>query len=726
MPVVPPIPPLPDVTDCDLGPVPIMPQPIFNVPPVGGAHGADGVDGCDGLDGKDGVDGIDGQDGQDGQDGCDGLDGRDGVDGIDGQDGQDGQDGCDGLDGRDGIDGQDAADGKDGIANFYDTAFASNYTQGETTAYIRDSLGNVHPVRVPYPQSQCDVLAGTPARFYIDLERSWPVLDTLGRPVDTNYVLLDTGQQCGGGGGTIVMPPSGGLTCKVIEPVRSPRFYDPTITPNPMALDPEGFFLPKEIAAVANCVNAFMSMGLVSVIGKEYSPLPATYVGGEITDTEGYEEVVRERGEIRLNADGNPLYLMRRELKVADNFCTIRRGRDTSFPFKWRYVNGVDFSSGIADFLASDKTYTEFIYSHAAANDGGGLSDDNASTATDTETNEFGGIGVPEMADYFEMKPFYAYSSVAYGNEDDADAASGTVEEFIGVSPQWWSLTEKPEEAQLNYDFAYCPNLEWAEALVPGETVECVERTVLYKVLAADEYGQPIFKYVRDPEGNILTDIDGLPILELDENGHPIREEKFKAFRYYELVPPEIYEVPTNGQPSVELYIGTEGVIQLGDGMDGEFVASIPTTLLQVSRRYIRPEDIVTPNFEQVYVRLRQTRDSAEIVNPLAVVSDLQTDRNGHLTRRLRALFYKRDDQHRRYPMLFEVSVLPHGYCIETGNIKQYYSTDYDECAPHYLEERYYVRRVPRKQGEKGQTLQLAMTKCFKHRLQVPVLVRDA
>ena len=147
-------------------------------------------------------------------------------------------------------------------------------------------------------------------------------------------------------------------------------------------------------------------------------------------------------------------------------------------------------------------------------------------------------------------------------------------------------------------------------------------------------------------------------------------------------------------------------------------------TTLQRAKSYLRPEDIVLPDYELVYVTLGEKRASATVVNPLAVINDLQTDQKGHLTKRLRALFYKRDNEDRRYPMLFEVDMLQYGYCIEVGNIHHYYGTEKDQCAPHHVREQYTVKRSDCRQGQKGKTLQLAAPKCFKHRLQIPAMVK--
>jgi hypothetical protein len=511
------------------------------------------------------------------------------------------------------------------------------------------------------------------------------------------------------GGQAAPSPPAETLTCEVIEPIRAPRFYDPTITPNPMAVDPAGFFLNREIEKYENGFLAFMSMGLVKIAGKEYFPLQATYIGGEEYHSDG-ERYRRRMGELRHDGDGNPLYLMRRELKTAENGCTIRRGKNTSFPFKWQYVDGESFSSGTKEI--GDRIYAEFIYetSREIMNPGAWQDDDAGSELSYT--------------DYYEMKPYYDRSSIRHTEES---AETQESDDFIGISPQAWRLTTNKNQAQHGYDFAYCFDLEWAESLVPGERVQCVERRVMFLVLAQNEYGEPLYEYVRDADGNLVLNNNDDPIVVVDINGKPKRQKTYKTFQYYEIIPPKEYKTATSGQPSVELYIGTNDVLTLSDdSTDSMFEIDLWITPLQTTDSYVRPEDIATPDYELVYASLRDNKASAEVVNPLAVINDLQTDRNGHLTKRLRALFYKEDHENRKYPMLFEVDVLPYGYCIEVSNVQHYYGTDQDQCAPYHLREQYTVVRAERNKGQKGKTLKLAAAQCFKHRLQIPVMVKNA
>ena len=58
-----------------------------------------------------------------------------------------------------------------------------------------------------------------------------------------------------------------------------------------------------------------MSVGFCAVIGKSYSPVQATYQGGEPYTTPNGTLGTRERGEPMFNADGDPLYLRQRILK---------------------------------------------------------------------------------------------------------------------------------------------------------------------------------------------------------------------------------------------------------------------------------------------------------------------------------------------------------------------------------------------------------------------------
>ena len=537
-----------------------------------------------------------------------------------------------------------------GVSN---TRLCEHYYRGDSIAYVyapsdrpvygSDGKEICIPACVPYPDKWCDSPAGTPVRIFSNNEEQCPTSDGF-----TDFTILDMDDNCDED------RKISGEGCEIIEPVRCPRFYDKNITPNPMMVDAGGFFLPEELKLLDNGVNAFMSMGLLAVDGKEYSPLQATYQGGE-PYTQYDEELGREvlmfrrMGEPMFDNGGNPLYLMRRELVIEDNSVTVRKGKDTSFPFKWQYIDGEPFSS--LEVGADDEAQ-----------------DDN-------EVNYY---------DYFELKPFYLYSSVA---EDDEDG-NELIPEQTGISPRTWRLTIDPDEAQLNYDFAYCPDLDWAEVLVPGEKVECEEKTVSYKVREVDEFGE-------------------LVIAE-------------KNFKYYEIIPPASYRTPIDGQPSVELYVGTGEEVTAVSSETGD----LAITTLRKEDRYIKAEDVILPDYELVYAALSDSKAEAELVNPLAVISDLQTDRNGHLTKRLRALFYKKDNENRLYPMLFEVDILPFGYCIEVGNTKHYYGTEEDECSPYVLRESYTVERANRRYGQKGMSLQLVQSKCFKHRLQVPMMVR--
>ncbi|MCL2005445.1 MAG: hypothetical protein FWG73_04695 [Planctomycetaceae bacterium] len=259
---------------------------------------------------------------------------------------------------------------------------------------------------------------------------------------------------------------------------------------------------------------------------------------------------------------GQPLYLMRCELQTADNRCTTQRGKDTSYPFKWQYADGTEFSSGTKDYehyvdetmIAGRATYTAFLYAvnPVAREQYDSLQDDDAGEEV-------------RYADYLEMKPYYLGSSVE-GSEEEGENTSAR----FGISPQWWKRTTDWEKAQLNYDFAYCPHLDWAETLIPGDKVQCAEWLVTLNLPTVDGYGNFMYEYVRDESGNILYGAYGRPVV-------PEQEFVFKTFRYYEMIPPESYEAAIDGQPAVELYIGSE-TVGLSDGNAAD--VDVETTLL--------------------------------------------------------------------------------------------------------------------------------------------------
>jgi hypothetical protein len=199
-----------------------------------------------------------------------------------------------------------------------------------------------------------------------------------------------------------------------------------------------------------------------------------------------------------------------------------------------------------------------------------------------------------------------------------------------------------------------------------------------------------------------------------------------KAFRYYEIIPPSGYKTAIDGQPSVELYVGTEETARLTSVLGGQAL-DIPFSTFTQTKVYVRPEDIVLPDYELVYVTLRDNKYSVIVINPLAVISDLQTDEGGNFAKRLRALFYKQESKppYRKYPMLFEVDALPFGYSIAVANRERFYATDTDLCSPYHLREHYTVVRIDKRQGQRGKTLQLISATCFKHRLEVPIMIRQ-
>jgi hypothetical protein len=235
--------------------------------------------------------------------------------------------------------------------------------------------------------------------------------------------------------------------------------------------------------------------------------------------------------------------------------CTpiIQMRRLPSFGFYWATDGSPVLDEESPAMLAMGTgTYSDFLYGTSCAfvEQYGNASLSDGSLASGD---------VSEYTDYFEMKPYYNRSSIQHDSAESSSESgvsnaqsSTTAEEFIGISPQWWLLTTDIEKAQLNYDFAYCPDLKWAESLVPGERCECEERVAFFPVFAVDDYGRSAYEYVRDEHGDLVFDNNNEPILVIGKDGKPVRLKIFKAFRYYEITPPATYRTAIDGQPSVE------------------------------------------------------------------------------------------------------------------------------------------------------------------------------
>ena len=125
------------------------------------------------------------------------------------------------------------------------------------------------------------------------------------------------------------------------------------------------------------------------------------------------------------------------------------------------------------------------------------------------------------------------------------------------------------------------------------------------------------------------------------------------------------------------------------------------------------------PEYELVY-GLLINRGAAEIINPMAVIQDMHSDLNGDPAKRLRGLWYARDNEGRRYPMTFSVDRMPYASAIEASVVQHFAQIDGDACAPYLLQEQY---QLIRDNSCPCRTLQLLPQKCFKHRLQVPVMI---
>jgi len=532
---------------------------------------------------------------------------------------------------------------------------------------------------------------------------------------------------CGdlGSGSDDESPPVGPdeCICEVIEPIMAPKFFDKGITPNPMALGPGGtFFLPNSIDGELGFL-LFMAMGRVKIPGRTHQPLRATFKGGEPyqvrvwnSDTEEWEweERYRKMGEFRMQWDEEeeifvPLYLMRREIMLDEACVAMRRGNDTGYPFKFKYADGTIFSSGLP---TGPDSYSNLHYQSELpfwGSDDNPLGDDDAPS------------GALKMWHFYQMQPYYFGGSVEVSDDDTITSSFAR-----GISPQQWKLTTDPNMAEMDYEFATGVGLAAGEVTRPGAKLTGRRKEVTFQAPHVDEYGQ-------------FTGAGTMPL----------------TFSYYEVSGESKIKTPIEGQPKVELYRArvTELVLSnegMGDPPRTEEEATEFTLkYLDMERfeHYVKPELIAPPDYELVEVTLKKVKTSAdvtpsgktfhsqadELVNPLAVVNDMQTDQQGHLTKRLRALFYSkqtRDEEttnedgctFARVPQAFRVCQLPFGYALEVASLEHYYGTDEDECAPYHIREEYNVVREEGRNTSGIIELQLSSNECFKHRLQTKVL----
>jgi hypothetical protein len=175
------------------------------------------------------------------------------------------------------------------------------------------------------------------------------------------------------------------------------------------------------------------------------------------------------------------------------------------------------------------------------------------------------------------------------------------------------STTTDIAQAQYNYDHAICYNLDWSECLIEGDQVEYIARDGYYEV-------KPLQQIITPVEGQ--ADVIVMEVTPQGENfeGNPI------TWSWNEI-----------------------------DSQD-------PTP----------PEP---PNFEAVYLKLKDDHCTPELVKTIGICNDCTS-------LRVRGVFIREDIKGRRYPMLFELPMLRAGGAIRSRKVSCYYKTEHDECSP--------------------------------------------
>ena len=213
-------------------------------------------------------------------------------------------------------------------------------------------------------------------------------------------------------------------------------------------------------------------------------------------------------------------------------------------------------------------------------------------------------------------------------------------------APLWETTTETDENlAQYNYDFALCRNMDWSELLIEGDKVPFQEHTIELEIDKIDDMGQ----LVHNPDTSIV-------------------KEKVQ-FTYYEMIAPDSYLTPVEGQAKIVLKIVSPQWINGIPGSGSPDSFSIHTA---VNENELQPPN--APDFETVYLKL-VNRAIPDYHKTQGICNDCTMPR-------VRGVFIRRDVQGRGYPMLFEVPTLRVGNAIRSRTINCYYKTEYDNCSP--------------------------------------------
>jgi len=603
-----------------------------------GTDGRDGQDGCDATDGFDAQDAADGTDGRDGRDGCDAIDGfdaQDAADGADGRDGRDGKDGCDAIDGSDSQDGIDGLDGQNltGVCIKAVNISGRHLRFGSAVGVLAPAL-NKPPVDPPPGGGMAAILMESERYFYFE-DRTYYVgmphddlkLGILMESSDPNEIACVT------------------LTGIVRAAVHVRDLDHDTVTFTPGTTDLES---TDDAGPLSYLVRPDST-------GRQWCDL----IFGSGTCEGGGAGITSEKGTIQepchrplfRNVEPNPWYAVptpyalsvdtnKPSINTACCLGTIKIPGKTYRPIEATYWGGEPYvaDGGVMKFRERGEPMKD--------DDGNPLYLKKRIPRTSSDM-----LVVRSGSDTSGMIQWGYTDGSAFDNTrvlppKPMQQQYGWCSKVFNGKALWETTTKTGEnEAQYNYDFALCRNLDWSEALIEGDYLEFQERNVDLEIDRIGSDGQPL----RGDNNKII-------------------KETVK-FTYYEAVPPASYLTSVEGQAKIVLKIVTP---DWGGQVPGSGPPETFTIQTAVNNTQLQPPD--APKFETVYLKLTNQ-----------AIPDYQKTQgicNDCTVPRVRGVFLRRDAQGRGYPMLFEVPTLRVGGAIRSRKINCYYKTENDNCSP--------------------------------------------
>ena len=164
-------------------------------------------------------------------------------------------------------------------------------------------------------------------------------------------------------------------------------------------------------------------------------------------------------------------------------------------------------------------------------------------------------------------------------------------------------------------------------------------------------------------------------LIEGDEVEYELRSVSLDdgtTLTYYEVKPLEKITTPVEGQADVI-------VMEVTPVYDNEEQAGdvVSWTWSQVDKE--RTDYPAPPDFEAVYLKLKEDQNTPELVKTIGIVNDCTA-------LRVRGVFIREDIKGRRYPMMFELPTLRAGGAVRSKEISCYKKTEEDDCEKVYYQ----------------------------------------